>query len=268
MTPAVTAVLESWRLAPGFALLLGVTGVLYLRGWAKVRRQLPAQFPTWRLMAFLGGLALLYIAVASPLDAFAGLLLQVHMVQHLLLMTAAPALLLLGAPAVPLLRGLPTGVAKDGLGPFLAAPEVRRLADVLSHPLFCWLAMSAATWFWHTPSPYQLALRSPLWHEVEHAAFLTAGLLFWWPVVQPWPSRARWPEWTIPVYLLLADVQNTALAALLVFSERLLYPIYGEVPRLAGESAQNDQVAAGLFMWVPMSLVYLIPAAVITMRLL
>src|SRR5262249_13100715 len=128
--------------------------MVYGRGWRVLRRQMPDRFPVWRLASFLGGLATLLLAGASPLDAFAGLLLQVHMVQHLLLMMVAPALLLLGAPLVPLLRGLPAVVAKDWIGPFLAWPALRRGFTRLTHPLVCLSALVLATWLWHLPAPY------------------------------------------------------------------------------------------------------------------
>ena len=73
-----------------------VLAVVYGRGWRVLRRQMPDRFPVWRLASFLASLATLLVAVASPLEAFAGLLLQVHMLQHLLLMMVAPPLLLLG----------------------------------------------------------------------------------------------------------------------------------------------------------------------------
>ncbi len=262
------AVLASWAFDPWLVLGLLVLAVVYGRGWRVLRRQMPERFPVWRLASFLGGLATLLVAVASPLDAFAGLLLQVHMVQHLLLMMVVPPLLLLGAPLVALLRGLPSVVAKDWIGPFLAWPALRRAFTRLTHPVVCWSALALATWLWHLPALYQLALRSPAWHAVEHATFLAAGMLFWWPVVQPWPSRAAWPRWTMPLYLLLADVQNTIFAAFLTFSERVLYPAYASVPRLGGLSALDDQVAAGAIMWVPASVLFLVPAAVITVQML
>lgn len=268
MDPLARAVLASWSVQPALAAVLLVAAAVYARGWRVLRRQMPARFPAWRLASFVAGLATVHLAVASPLDAFAGLLLQVHMIQHLLLMLVAPPLLLLGAPLVPVLRGLPPRVAKDVLGPFLAWPVLWRAARWLTHPAVCWSALVLATWLWHLPALYQLALRHLVWHAVEHATFLVAALLFWWPVVQPWPSRARWPRWTIPLYLLLADLQNTIFAALLVFSERLLYPMYAGVPRLGGLSALDDQVAAGAIMWVPAALAFLVPAALITVRLL
>src|SRR5580704_14114952 len=115
---------------------------------------------------------------------------------------------------------------------------------------------------------YELTLRSPTWHIVEHACFLSSGVLFWWPVIQPWPSRPHWPEWAMIPYLLLADVQNTVLSAFLTFSDRVVYPTYGLVPQFPGMNPLSDQHAAGAIMWVPGSIVYLIPAAIIAMRFL
>jgi cytochrome c oxidase assembly factor CtaG len=167
-----------------------------------------------------------------------------------------PPLLLLGAPVAPLLYGLPAGRPRA-----LSGALVTRLADRLGHPLVCWLAMSLVTWGWHVPAAFELAVRDRAWHVVEHTSFLVAGLLFWWPVVQPWPSRARWRREAMILYLLLADVQNTALAAILTFAERVLYPSYGR-----GPEALDGQVIAGLLMWVPMALAYLVPAGVLTVR--
>src|SRR5262249_33578737 len=113
-----------------------------------------------------------------------------------------------------------------------------------------------------------LALRSTAWHKVEHACFLAASLLFWWPVIRPFPSRPHWPLWAVPVYLLAADLLNTALSAILTFSDRALYRAYLQVPRLFGTTALTDQNCAGVIMWVPGSLVFLIPATVIAMKYL
>jgi cytochrome c oxidase assembly factor CtaG len=247
-------VLTAWNPEPTLVLALAVTAAAYVRGWRRLRARRPERAPLWRLVAFLGGLAALFMALASPLDAFAGRFLAVHMGQHIVLLVVVPPLLLLGAPAMPLLYALPgRGARRLGAGAL-------RLGDRLAHPLVAWAAMSLAVWGWHLPVAFELALRSRAWHVAEHASFLAAGLLFWWPVVQPWPSRQRWPRWTLVPYLLLADVQNTALAAILTFSDRVLYPSY------AGPGALDDQVAAGVLMWVPMSLAYLVPAAVVTMR--
>jgi len=242
--------------------------VIYARGFRRLHARMPRRFPWWRCGAFMSGLSVLLIAIASPLAAFDDLLLQVHMTQHMLLMFAAPPLIWLGAPQIPLLRGLPALVARRVVGPLIKSGPLRDGAAFLAQPAVCWIAFSAATWVWHAPGPYQLALRSEGWHEFEHWCFLSSALLFWWPVVQPWPSHPRWPRWAMVPYLLLADVQNTVLSALLTFSGRVIYPYYESVPRLAGITPVNDQIAAGLIMWVPGSLFFLIPAAAIVFNLL
>src|SRR5262245_1338419 len=101
------AILASWSVAPGLATILVLLAARYTRGWSVLRRQMPERFPGWGLAFFLCRLAPVHLAIASPIDAFASLLLQVHMLQHLFLMMVAPPLLLLGAPVIPLLRGLP-----------------------------------------------------------------------------------------------------------------------------------------------------------------
>ncbi len=268
MGSVAAAALSSWQAPAWPTALLLLAGVVYVRGWRKLHRLRARRFPTWRLGAFLAGLLTVGVAIASPLDAFASLLLTAHMAQHLLLMVVAPPLLLLGAPYAPLLRGLPAGLARDGLGPFLAWPPLVRLGRALTHPATGLSAMALAMWGWHVPAAYELALRSPAWHQVEHGSFLVAATLYWWPVVLPWPSRPQWPAWSVPLYLLAGDMQNTVLAAVLTFSDRVLYPTYAAAPRLFGLTVLQDQALAGVLMWVPGSLAFLVPAAAAAWRLL
>src|SRR5262249_25095280 len=225
-------------------------------------------FGASRVGSVLVGLAVGISAIASPLDAFAGLLLVAHMIQHLLLLMVAPPLILYGAPYLPILRGLPSRVLKHGAGPFLASPGLQKFGRRLTHPLVCWLAFTITSLTWHVPKFYELALRSPFWHEAEHLCFLGAALLFWWPVIQPWPSQALWPRWAMIPYLFLADFQNTALAAFLIFCDRVVYPSYAAAPRLLNLSPLEDQAAAGAVMWVPGSVAYLIPLGLLTIQAL
>ncbi len=128
--------------------------------------------------------------------------------------------------------------------------------------------MNIAYLAWHVPQAYELALRSPGWHEVEHACFLGTSLLFWFPVIQPWPSVGRGSRWILLPYLVGADLVNTGLAAFLTFSGRVIYPSYAAGPRVFGISALGDQAAAGALMWVIGSIFYLVPLAAIAMHLL
>src|ERR1700736_4682026 len=268
MGEPANAVFSSWSIpiGPSFALISLL--IFYLRGWLRLQFQVPNRFPIWRLLAFTAGLAAIFVAIASPLDAFAGLLLQIHMFQHLVLMMLAPPLSLAGAPYLPILSGLPRWFTREVLGPLLVWKPIKRVGRTLVHPLFCGTAFAASNLLWHIPPLYELALSSPGWHQVEHFSFFSTGLVFWWPLVQPWPSRPVWPRWTMIPYLLVADLQNTALAGFLSFYDRVLYPAYERAPRLWGSSPLADQALAGTIMWVPGSIMFLVPAAIIAIRFL
>lgn len=262
------AVLASWSLPPWITALDLLSVLLYVRGWLVLRRAIPSRFPAARLLSFLGGITALQIALASPIDAFDSFSLTDHMTQHMILMMVVPPLVLLGNPMIPLLRGLPHPVARKVLARVLRWPPLTRLFRTLTHPAFCWAIFSISMVGWHMPGPYDLALRSDGWHELEHATFLFTSILFWWPVVQPWPSRQRWPRWTVPVYLLLADIVNTIVSAFLVFSGRVLYAPYLTFPRLGSISAANDQVLAGVVMWFIGGFGFVIPAIILVAKLL
>ena len=268
MPPVSQAVLLSWSAPPAASFALAVMALVYLRGWVRLQRARVPFVPRWRAVCFLLGVLTLWVALASPCDTFSGFVLTAHMLQHMLLMSLAPPLILLGAPLVPLVSGLPVFAAREFAGPFLNWRMAKRVGSALIHPAVSLLLLGATLFAWHTPRLYELALASGSWHEVEHACFFLAALIFWWPVIQPWPSRARGPRWGMVPYLLVADVENTVLSAILVFSDRLLYPSYAAVPRLFGFSALHDQIAAGALMWVMGSMAFTVPAMVIAVECL
>jgi putative membrane protein len=247
---------------------LALTAWIYVRGWRRIRRTRPALFPPWRPACFLGGIVALFVAVTSPLDTFSDSLLFMHMVQHFVLMSIAPPLIVLGAPVVPMLRGLPRWMIRRLLRPLFRSRALPAIGRFLTRPRVAWLAMNAAYIGWHIPRAYEFALASENWHNFEHACFFFTNLLFWWPIICPWPSRPLKSRWILIPYLLLADIINTGVSAFLCFSGRLLYPSYNVPMRPFGLSALNDQVAAGAFMWVCGSTVYLIPAIVLVIQLL
>ncbi len=154
------------------------------------------------------------------------------------------------------------------VAPWLSAPPLRRLFGRLTHPLTALVLFVATTWVWHVPPVYDLALRSSGWHYLEHAWFLGSAAVFWYTIVRPYPARPRWSPWLLLPCLFLADLSNTALAALLTFSDHLVYHYYAEVPRIAGISPVDDQSAAGVVMWVPGSAAFLLPLFGIGVQLL
>ena len=246
------------------ALALMVAACVYLRGWYRLRNNSPAAMPVWRAAAYISGLFSIWIATGSPLARLDHELLTMHMVKHLLIMAVGAPLVLLGAPALPLTHGLPRrwiGSAVDFMARFPVMHELKRL---LSNPVFCWLAATAAVIGWHLPAAFELGIRSHAWHEVESACFLCAGLLFWWPVVRPWPRSAEYSRWSVPLYLFLATLPCDTLSAFLAFCDRVVYPSYLTTPRRFGISPLGDQQLAGVLMWVFVTFIYLLPAVVVT----
>ena len=268
MPNAAHDIFAEWSLPIFLTLSIAITAAIYLRGWLAIRRTRPDQFDDTRLASFLGGLAVLWLAIGSPMDGFADALLSAHMVEHLLLMSAVPPLLLYGLPVVPLLRGLPEPLRRWIAGPLLRASWLRRLGHWLVTPLVAWLLMNLAFLGWHIPAAYDFALEHENWHVVEHLCFLGTSILFWWCILWPWPAQAHRRNWGILIYLVAADVVNPMLAAFLAFCDRPVYRYYLDHPNPFGVDPVQDQVLGAVTMWVLGSFAFLVPAMVITVRLL
>ena len=248
-------------------LLVGIA-VVYLRGWLRLRSPSFQVIDRWRAAGFLLGVFLIWIAVASPLASGDAHLLTVHMVQHLLLMSLAPPLIWLGEPVRPLLWGLPRRVGETVALSLFQRRPIRRLGTVLGHPAVCWLAATGALVAWHIPAALTLGMQSPIWHAIEHASFLSAGLLFWWPVVQPWPKSSADRGWSIVLYLFLATLPCDILSGFLVFSERVAYHVYLSAHRHSSLSVLSDQQYAGALMWTAVTIIYLVAGIIVTTQLL
>jgi len=268
MSAAAQSLLNEWSPPLGLDLTLLLTFAIYLRGWFFLRRSSSSIFSLSRLCAFFAAMFFLWIALGSPLSAFDEASLTVHMVQHILLMFVVPPLALLGAPAVPLLHGPPQFFVRSVIGPVFRWTPLQRFGKFVTHPVFCWISAAVALLAWHVPAAFELALRSDVWHEVEHLCFLTTSILFWWPVVQPYPSAVRWPRWSMPVYLFIGMLPGGALGAFLVFCDRVVYPSYLQSPAIFAMSPLTDQTFAGALMWVLGSFVCLVPATLIVLKLL
>ena len=268
MNSDAQVVFQSWSAPVAVDASLCLAALFYARGWNRLRIVAKLQFPVWRFAGFFAGVVTVWIAIGSPLESFDDVSLTVHMVQHLLLAAVAPPLLLLGAPELPLLRGLPQSLARRVVSPFLRLAFTRRFGHLVSNPTICWLVATLALIGWHIPVVFELALRWDWLHKLEHASFLGAGLMFWWPVVQPWPSTPRWPEWAIPLYLFSATLPCDALSGFLTFCDRVVYPSYISAPRVFALSPLADQECAAALMWVCVTIIFLVPATLVTLKLL
>ena len=268
MPPQLIDAVHAWRIP--LAGTLGLLGLVlvYLRGWMRLRRAVPAGPWSWRLSAFIGGIAALWIAIWSPLAMVDHELLTVHMVQHLVLMTVAAPLILLGAPAMIMLRALSARFVIRSTGRVFPPRGPSAVFDVIAHPLVCWCAGTLVVVVWHVPAAFALAMSSQGWHAFQRATFLAAGLLFWWPVIQPWPSSAKWPRWCVPLYLFLATLPCDALSAFFAFCGRTVYPAHLCHSGASPEARLSDQVSAGALMWFWVTVAYLVPAIRVVLQIL
>ena len=210
----------------------------------------------------MSGALVVAAVVATPFANVDHHSLTGHMVQHLVLMTLAAPLILLGKPEIVWRRRPLFGLTHrlsvhHGQG---LAQSGDRHCD--GHAIVGWCAGTACVIWWHVPSMFEWSLQSGGWHEVEQGTFLLAGLLFWRPVIQRWSTTVLW---SIPVYLFLATLPCDALAAFLAFCGRPVYSAYVHGP--AGVSAALlDQEVAGSMMWVWVNFAYLMPAVLITIQ--
>jgi putative membrane protein len=244
-----------------------VAGLVYLCGWLRLRTVSPTVVPAWRVTCGLSGLLSVWVAVGSPLAALDHEWLTAHMIQHLLLMSVAAPLIWLGTPILAMRHGLPRQVVSL-VSSSCRLPVVQHIGGVIAHPAFCWCAAAVTLTVWHVPAALTTAMHSNTWHLIQHASFLVSGLLFWWPVVQPWPSARMEPQWSMVLYLFLATLPCDVLAAFLIFSERLAYPIYLVGSGRSEASVLADQEYAGALMWTCVTIIYLVAGTIVSIRLL
>lgn len=241
------------------SVVVAFTVLVYVRGWISLQSDRLGRIGAWRACSFLVGVCLIWVAVASAISALDHELLIVHMLKHLLLMTVAPPLIWLGEPVRCVARGLPIGRTRMS--------ALHKLGKELARIEVCWLAAAAALIVWHIPAVFALGMHSAAWHFVEQSSFLVTGLLFWWPVVQPWPSVAM-PDLSLILYLFFATLPCDILSGFLVFCDRVVYPVYFSSSHLFGFTPLGDQQCAAALMWTCVTLVYLVAGAMLAMGLL
>lgn len=239
--PSLTSLLVShWHLSGVPDVAVAATAALYVCGVVRIRTVWPAR----RTAAFVAGLACIVVALDSGIGAYDDRLLSAHMVQHMLLLLVAPLLLLAGRPVILALRAL-------------RGPRRRRLAAILyrlatlTRPAVCLVVFSLVLVLTHLPPFYDATLRHPALHDAEHALYLLAGLLVWWPMLDADPVPAhRLGGLGRLVYLLATMPAMALVGAYLNRHPTLLYPAYGPPARAMGISAVVDQQQAGAIMWV------------------
>jgi cytochrome c oxidase assembly factor CtaG len=235
-----------------------VAGVVYVCAERRVLRERgDRRFPRARGREFLAGLAIVIIALASPIDAGSETSFSIHMVQHLLLTMVAAPLLVLGAPVtLALLSCSPAN--RRRLSAALRRPPLR----TLSHPIVTWAAFFGILWGSHLTGLFDASLRSDGIHALEHAAYLATAVLFWMPVVGRDPAPLGLSHPGRILYLFLAMASMAILGLALSSANHVLYPTYEAIEGTA--KAVGDQRMGGALMWVS-GMILLLPALALVM---
>jgi putative membrane protein len=237
----------TWETPPTVLIGAGLALVLFLQAFVRLRRRRAEHAPWTRALLFASGLALLVVPVASPLDHVADeQLLSAHMLQHVLIGDAAPALLVTAVRGPLLFFLLPPAL----LRPLASFRPLRAFLSVLLRPLVSLGLWVVAIVAWHAPSAYDYAAAHPVVHDLEHVSFVIAGILAWTQLVDPARHGAlRRPQRVFFALAMLALTQP--LVDALLFSSSAAYPRYAEQPdRLFGLSPLTDQRLAGVVMMV------------------
>jgi cytochrome c oxidase assembly factor CtaG len=248
--------ITGWAFEPLPLALVLLAGFLYWSGLRRVARS--GRGPSWpssRTWAFAGGLGATAVALLSPVDTYANVSFSTHMLQHVLLMMVAAPLFALGAPITLALRASRLGTRRRVLLPILHSKAVA----VLTHPLVAFVLFAVVQYVTHFTGFYEAALKSAGVHDLEHAMYLAAALLFWWPVVglDPAPRKLSHPA---RLLYLVAAMPVEAFLSVALLSARP-YPAYAALPPpWGGAPAVADQSNAAAIMWIAGDLTMLIAA--------
>ncbi len=260
-------VTRHWSWDPALIYVVLAAVMYWLGGLRHSRHMGSGSEERIRELAFAAGLASIVLALDSPIDYYTNELFWVHMGQHIILLTVAPPLILLGRPWPRMWQALPLDV-RTSVGRALAGARWTAPLRALARPLPAWILFNVNMLLWHLPVAFNLTLSHPSIHDAEHALFFFTGLLFWAHVVDPGPLRRHSMNWFMKAaYVTGAMVTSWVLAITLVMVQQPLYAHYADlVSRPGGLTALDDQQLAGGMMWVPGSISYTVALIAIFWR--
>jgi cytochrome c oxidase assembly factor CtaG len=255
--PGFATIVRWWTWSPLVLLLLVASGILYVRGVRQLWSRLGAGQGVrwWEVTAFALGWLSLWVALISPLDRLSDILFSAHMAQHEILMVVAAPLLVIGRPFLPVLWALPADM-RERFGAWARRPMVRGAWAWATGPFVVLALHATAVWVWHAPALFEAALHSETVHAFQHLCFFWTAVLFWWSMVQGGYGRLGYG--IAALFVFATAVQTSVLGALLTFASVLWYPTYGGRSAAWGVTALADQQLAGLYMWVPSGLTFLV----------
>ena len=249
-----SALWTDWPITPGITLSLLVSAWLYIAGQRGASTPSAGRPGVRHHLAFFGGLAAIFLALQSPIDPLADHLFVVHQVEHMLLRTGGPMLLMLAAPQAALMRGLPPWARRWVLAPLLSNPIVRALG-ILGQPAIATILFVGTTYFWMIPRYHDLAIFDEPVHYLWHTTLLISGLIFFWRLLDPRPYPLSASLGVRLCMFWFAAMGNILLGSYLSFKHGVLYHAYDAMGRYWLNPAVDEQFG-GLTMWIPGSMMF------------
>jgi putative membrane protein len=254
-------IMAMWQFEPEIVAGLLIVAWLYVAG---VRRGSGGKW--WRHLLFFGGLIALGAALLSPIEPLADHVFAIHQVEHMLLRSIGPMLLLLSQPQAALMRGMPDWLRRRAIGPLVASRGVRRVFGFLSLPAIATLLFVGISWFWMIPRWHDIAILNEAIHYSWHVTLLISGLFFFSVIFDPRPAPAGPRLGTRLVMFWCAAMGNILLGAFLTFKSMPLYHAYDVMGRMFGLDALTDEQIGGLTMWIPGCMMFATSAILILHR--
>lgn len=249
-----------WTLDPLLTIPLALALLVYLAGWYRLSRRASSRVQP---IFFLGGWAILALALTSPLHEAGERSFTMHMIEHELIMLVSALLLASSNAGAVLAWGLPRPF-RLALGGTWKSP-LRRLWKRLTEPVTATAVQAVVMWAWHAPPLFDRALGSFGWHVTQHACFLMSSLLFWWAMLHPRDRRSGYG--VSAACLFATSLIGGALGALMSFSASPWYAQYAAMGMTGiGLDPVDDQRLAGLIMWIPGGLVHGVAALVLAYK--
>jgi cytochrome c oxidase assembly factor CtaG len=253
--PTAGSVLFGWTFEPLPTLAIAIAVGWWVWAVRAVNRRHPANpVPRRRTVAFLAAMFALALALVSGIERYDTTLFSVHMVQHVLLVLVAAPLLALSGPITLLLRVTSRNTRREWLLPILHS----RLLRWLAFPVTVWVVFATVMWASHFSGLFDVALESPIVHDLEHGLFLGSAMLFWWPAVAIDPAPWRLAHPARIAYVFLQMTQNTFLAVVILNAAGVLYPHYATLGLPYGIDPLDDQRLAAGVMWIAGDAIFLL----------
>lgn len=252
---------SQWDLSPDIV----IPTLLALGIYAAGLNRRPGTFEAepWRAMAYIWGVGLVFLSLASPADALSDHLFFMHQVQHMLLRMVGPMLVALSQPQAVLIAGLPGAARRWALAPAAGAAPIRAVFGFLTRPVTATILFIASLYVWQWPPAHNLAILNEGVHYVMHVTMLMAGLLFFWRVFdqRPAPKGSRYGVRLMMLWV--AVLASIPIGAYTTFKSQELYPAYDVVGRLFHIAPMTDEGIGGFIMWAPSNMMMLLAVLVV-----